>query len=314
MPFDAMHLAALVVFGHIVLPIVMLGWLASTRAADRLTVAGIVLFVGALLLRVWLSGPGAAWLGPGWSWLYAAVFLASTARQARRARSLPWRPARDTRPMIECGVALGLAAFMTQSLAPIVLAMRTPERTVPLVFPLNDGRYRVLHGGSGEALNQHAAVQAQRYALDIVAVNGWGMRASGLVPEDPHAYAIFGRPVHAPCSGRVLAVHDGEPDQTPPETDPSRPAGNHVVLACPSGTVLLAHLAGGSIGVRIDQAVSAGDRLGRVGNSGNSTEPHLHIHAMEGDVRDPAAWLAAARPLAMTFDGRFLLRGDVVER
>jgi hypothetical protein len=87
-------------------------------------------------------------------------------------------------------------------------------------------------------------------------------------------------------------------------------AGNHVVLRCGAYRVVLAHLQRGSVVVELGANVSVGDRLGLVGNSGNTTEPHLHIHAVAGDAedRDHLLWLSTGVPLK--FDGRFLVRGD----
>ena len=76
-------------------------------------------------------------------------------------------------------------------------------------------------------------------------------------------------------------------------------AGNHVVLGLAGGGpyVLLAHLQRGSVGIVHGQVVAAGEPVGRLGSSGNSTEPHVHVQAMDG--RDPGT--AAALPL--TFPG-----------
>ncbi|MCC6163641.1 MAG: M23 family metallopeptidase [Acidobacteria bacterium] len=82
-------------------------------------------------------------------------------------------------------------------------------------------------------------------------------------------------------------------------------AGNHVMLDCSGVWVLLGHLQRGSVGVRPDQAVATGDVLGRVGNSGNTSEPHLHIHAQRpGSNAEPMS----GTPLPIRLDGRYLVR------
>jgi murein DD-endopeptidase MepM/ murein hydrolase activator NlpD len=105
--------------------------------------------------------------------------------------------------------------------------------------------------------------------------------------------------VVSPCDGAVLAAQDGLPDQAPPQADPDNPAGNHVVLACGGLRIELAHLAAGSVAVAPGDRVRSGDRLGAVGNSGNTSEPHLHIHAV-----DAATGQAAPVTLAGTTPAR----------
>ena len=62
------------------------------------------------------------------------------------------------------------------------------------------------------------------------------------------------------------------------QTDAESPVGNHVVIALgPARYVLLAHLRRGSVAVVEGQVVRAGDLVGRCGNSGNTTQPHLHL-------------------------------------
>lgn len=79
-----------------------------------------------------------------------------------------------------------------------------------------------------------------------------------------------------PVDAEVLRCGDGLNDG---ELNPAKPAGNHVVLGAGSEEILIAHLKKGSVAVTAGQRVQAGQLLGVVGNSGNSTEPHLHIHA-----------------------------------
>ena len=103
----------------------------------------------------------------------------------------------------------------------------------------------------------------------------------------------------SPCEGRVVEARDGLPDLTPPLRDRDNPAGNHVIIDCGDFDVELAHLGQGSVGVTTGEALAIGDRIGAVGNSGNTTEPHLHIHAVDRQT---------GLGLPMTFNGRFPVR------
>ncbi len=133
------------------------------------------------------------------------------------------------------------------------------------------------------------------------------MIARGLRPRDPAAYFIFGEPIYAPCSGLILGVENALPDLAVPEMDREHMAGNHVLLQCGQAVVLLAHMRLGSVAVRQGDTLEAGAYIGAVGNSGNTSEPHLHIHAQgPGTVAAPLSGV----PLQITIKGRFLVRND----
>ncbi|OWV08716.1 peptidase M23 [Micromonospora wenchangensis] len=160
---------------------------------------------------------------------------------------------------------------------------------------------------------------ATTYAMDFVAVRGRRTATvrdwrTLLATEPPQRFLAFGRPVLAPAAGRVVAVHDGEADheaRRSPTTllsyaltqaarvrrGAGAVAGNHMIveLAGHRGYVLLAHLRAGSVRVAVGDEVGVGQKLGDCGNSGNSTQPHLHLQVM--DAADPYA----ARGLPMAF-------------
>jgi murein DD-endopeptidase MepM/ murein hydrolase activator NlpD len=161
-------------------------------------------------------------------------------------------------------------------------------------------------------LNIHYDAGAQSYALDIVALAAFGRRASGILPKRSEAYAVFDQPVYAPCGGKVISATDGFPDLSPPERDSENIAGNFVVLACDEvdATIFLAHLRQGSIVSALGSVVARGEQIARVGNSGNTTEPHLHIHAVRGIEVELRRLLRDAQAVPMRFDGRFLVRND----
>jgi len=177
------------------------------------------------------------------------------------------------------------------------------EEPVALRFPLDEGVYIVGHGGSNSPINYHNSSRTQEYALDLQKLNVFGTRAKGMYPENLDNYAVYGDTVHSPCTGQVQDVVSSRPEYAPPKRDEERPAGNHVVLQCNGVRVYLAHLMPGGVTVDSGSVVTTGTPLGRVGNSGNSTEPHLHIHATR-----------AGEGVPLTFNGRFLVRNSLVWR
>jgi murein DD-endopeptidase MepM/ murein hydrolase activator NlpD len=108
----------------------------------------------------------------------------------------------------------------------------------------------------------------------------------------------------------VKAAVDGLPDLVPPETDREAPAGNHVIVTCQGVDVLLAHLQRGSVLVRADAVVTVGQPLGRVGNSGNTSEPHLHIHAVQSGSQNVLDGVG----VPLLFDRRFPVRNTLLVR
>lgn len=112
----------------------------------------------------------------------------------------------------------------------------------------------------------------------------------------------WSKPVFAPCDGVVAAAGDGWPDRekvgfvwdlfqflvlrrTPsPITDDSRSVGgNYVMLRMADGAIVfMCHMRRGSLTVAVGESVRSGQRIGEVGNSGNSLAPHLHLNLFEG--------------------------------
>jgi murein DD-endopeptidase MepM/ murein hydrolase activator NlpD len=84
----------------------------------------------------------------------------------------------------------------------------------------------------------------------------------------------------------VVSAHDGEPDMTPGilSNNLEAPTGNHVFLQLETGTYLvIAHLKQGSLTVKTGETVQEGQIIGQCGNSGNTSEPHIHIHHQRQD-------------------------------
>jgi hypothetical protein len=255
-------------------------------------------------------------------WYTALILLGALTAlavwQLRAVRKLPWKSARPRWLAIVCRASLGL--FTLVSLATAVAARTPPSETIlDLQFPLRDGTYYVAAGGSTELLNPHLmtltesrfqAIRGQSYGVDLLKLGPFGLRASGLLPSDPARYAIYGDRVFAPCAGVVVHAEDGAPDMPPPQPDRTRLPGNHVLLDCDGVHVLLAHFRRGSVRVAESEHVTTDTVLGLVGNSGNTSEPHLHIHAQRPAA--PGRERLSGDPLPFRLDGTYLVRNDRV--
>jgi murein DD-endopeptidase MepM/ murein hydrolase activator NlpD len=148
------------------------------------------------------------------------------------------------------------------------------------------GEWTVYWGGRTLEENYHAVSKTQRFAIDFVIIeNGTTHRGPGDEIED---YFAYGRELLAPADGRVVTVIDGLPDQPIGSSDPENPYGNVVVLDHGAGEYsVLAHLKPGSVRVGAGDEVTAGEVVGLCGNSGNTSEPHLHFQLQNGpDLMD----------------------------
>lgn len=161
-----------------------------------------------------------------------------------------------------------------------ILPVQRSSQQFELPFVAGEQWY-VLWGGRTESSNYHVRSRAQRYALDLLVLHPYSKQSykgDGTANSDYYAYA---RAVTAPIDGTVVAVIDGIDDNIPGQTNPSHLTGNTVVIAVRNDEyLLLAHLQKGSIPVQVGDTVTTGDRIGKVGNSGNSSEPHLHMQLM----------------------------------
>lgn len=136
------------------------------------------------------------------------------------------------------------------------------------------------HWWNGAIVTPDRVFISQRFAIDTVRVDALGQTHPEGSSRKEDFYA-WGADVSSMGRGQVVAVADAEPDlemgQAPSET--THPAGNHVVVRYgPTLYGVYAHLQHGSVRVRVGDAIGRGQVLARVGNSGNTSEPHLHIH------------------------------------
>jgi murein DD-endopeptidase MepM/ murein hydrolase activator NlpD len=157
------------------------------------------------------------------------------------------------------------------------------KSTLPLVLPFR-GQWLAVWGGDKIEVNRHLGHKSQRRAVDLVMVDKEGKthRGDGRKNDDFFAY---GQDVVAVADGTVVTVIDGVPENAPGELNPAVLAGNSVVVKHSDSLFsFYAHLQPGKIRVRVGTKVGKGALLGVCGNSGNSTEPHLHFQLQDAPL------------------------------
>jgi len=187
-------------------------------------------------------------------------------------------------------------AILGFHLQPARLAYPSPNldyRTkTTLRLPFQD-EWFVFWGGRTVQENQHAIARDQRFAVDVlIRRNRATHGGDGKKNED---YFCFGKPILAPAAGRIVAAVDGIPDNVPGVLNAADPFGNHVIIDHGNGEFsVLAHFKQGSVAVKKGDEVRAGRALAACGNSGHSSEPHLHYHLQTTGVLFDAEGLPAS--------------------
>jgi hypothetical protein len=190
----------------------------------------------------------------------------------------------------------------------------TPRVAARAVCSPVAGRWVAINSPSSRVPSHGTHALGQTFAVDLVYEPRPGGRPQfGTGPgfRPPEAFPGFGQPVRAPADGRVVAVRDTARDHRSRSTWPAlgylmvegvirelggsrHLMGNMIVLDLGDHTyAALAHLQHGSVTVRPGQRVRRGDPIARCGNSGNSSEPHVHVQLMD----HPKALFAAGLPV-----------------
>ncbi len=189
-----------------------------------------------------------------------------------------------------------------------------------VVFPESDKKYSqntyimpikeewfVFWGGVNEFVNYHYAYEAQRYAYDLVIMkNDSTFKDSPNVNEN---YYAFNKEVTAPADGKVIKVVNHLEDNIPGEMYEMEPAGNVIIIEHTNHEYsMVAHLKKNSCLVQQGDTVKQGDVIALCGNSGNSSEAHIHFQVMD------APDLLNCQSLRIRFaDGLEPIQGDVVK-
>lgn len=213
------------------------------------------------------------------------------------------------------GVALVVLGLVGQFLQTRLQRPSQEQDPVSVAVPVR-GRWRGLNSPTSK-VPSHTHRLAQTYALDIThEPEGTSPRALDPLwapTRRPESFPSFGQEVLSPFDGEVIAVHGTSRDHLSRLSlpgiaylllegfvrslgSPRHLLGNHVMVRAagsgeapddgadvPAGTVaVLAHLRRGSPTVRAGERVRAGQVLGQCGNSGNSSDPHVHVQLMDG--------------------------------
>jgi murein DD-endopeptidase len=205
--------------------------------------------------------------------------------------------------------------------APVPVDARPPRISAPL-----RGEWLAANGPSNASGHRRTQLALggvtsipQRFGIDFLQVDEQGNTFKGDRSKNAN-FIAYGKEALAVADGIVVQTKDGIPENTGGPLSRAVPVtletvgGNHVVLEIgPKQYAFYAHLQPGSLRVRVGDRVRRGQVLGLVGNSGNSTEPHLHFHIVDAIAPGTSTLGAEGIPYALTFDliGRCQFSGTV---
>lgn len=196
---------------------------------------------------------------------------------------------------------LGAASPGPTPVAPVPLEYTVApfevEGRLPVIGPPLSGKGWVALNGCCEPASVHRGTGlpvngkiyfAQRFAIDWLRMNDQGEIVHGDASKVEN-YVDFGAKVLAVADGRVVATENNLEEQKPGVLpDPStinigNADGNHVILDLGHGVyAMYAHLQPGSVRVKAGDRVHRGEVLALLGNTGNTSAPHLHFQLMSG--------------------------------
>jgi hypothetical protein len=310
----------LLLWVQLILPLIVLVWPSVMPITSKVLFGLHIVMAVMIIASIGMLAPWA--MPPFWvPWVYG--FLAVAIPLFRKGWHLTNQP-NSLGYMVIFITTLALVGLSVfggiQSVAAVRGHAAPSGDTVDLALPFREGRFIVENGGATLAVNGHMhtanpddplhlTAYGQSYGIDLIAIDTWGFRSSGFWPAEPERYVSYGIDLIAPCDGTIIELEDGVPDEVVPKVNPGSPAGNYVLIRCDTVDVLMAHMIEGSIAVETDQVVAVGDLIGKLGNSGNSTEPHLHIHA---ERPNRVAGQPDSTPVWITFAGEFYARNDIL--
>ena len=144
------------------------------------------------------------------------------------------------------------------------------------------GKWYVVNGGITQDTSHSWDILPQRFAYDFIVIDEQGNSYNG-DKENLHSYYCYELDILAPADGEIIAIKNNFPDcriMSNGQTDPNTPdiGGNRVTIKHSANEYsTICHLLLKSITVRVGQTVKRGDVIAKCGNSGNTTEPHVHF-------------------------------------
>lgn len=181
-----------------------------------------------------------------------------------RGKKVTWNIA-----FIAISIVFALPVTVLLGVSPVTYPTNaTTDDSITVTMPIENA---VILGGN--KYKTHAMWPSECYAYDILK-EPYNVESSNL-----HDYGIFGENIISPVKGRVIGIENSEPDIIPNTDEFASSLGNYIFIEIDETNtyLILAHLMQDSIEVSVGEHIEVGEVIGKVGNSGTTSEPHLHI-------------------------------------
>lgn len=159
-----------------------------------------------------------------------------------------------------------------------------------------EGKWTVINGSVDKALSHSWGIPTQRYAYDFIILDKDGKSFQG-DPKLPQSYYCYGKNIIAPAYGEVIEIYNECSDNIIEEKynldwNIKDIRGNFIIIRHVDGEYsFIAHIMQNSFVVAVGDKVKQGQIIANCGNTGNSSEPHLHFHLQNGKSFFTAAGL-----------------------
>jgi hypothetical protein len=191
------------------------------------------------------------------------------------------------------------------------------DRNVAMISPPLRGEWVAVNGPSNVSGHRRLVLglggqvaSGQRFGIDFLQVDSTGSSSRpGADRLKNDSYYAYGSDILAVADGIVVETKDSIPENVPGATSRAVPinletvGGNHLIVDVgQSHYAFYAHVQPGSLRVKVGDRVKRGQVLASLGNSGNSTEPHLHFHMVDGIASGSTTLGAEGIPYAADFE------------
>jgi biotin carboxyl carrier protein len=306
--FTAMTLIATL---HRVVPLILILWTWRRSYGSITALSAQVLVLMSYTVFIFLMG---TWAFANFYLRYAILILAVAViiRSLMRVSNLPFFIKPHFLGWVTYCAGVVIIGVLVYLVAGAIRSHFYDETPVNLAFPFKNDTYAVFEGGNGRMsslMNYHYGASihkgartnlSMRYAVDITKLTRSGNDAEGFLPVQNDKYSVFNQVVYSPCDGEVSDVEDKWPNETPWTGSPPYNVGNHVLITSSDFGVVMGHLQKGSILVKTGDRVKTGQPVARTGNSGWTSQPHLHIQAMRKSTGSFWGW----EGIPIFFDGK----------
>lgn len=239
---------------------------------EKLVSSLLTIWIVAVIVSVWLIGGQSA----AYMWVFSVFIVAPAAIilllvqmivliiRIFKKRRLLWNCI-----FIAYSIVLALPITVMFGISPVTYPRNAKNsECVEVLTPVENA---ILVGGKN--YKEHAMWPSECYAYDIVC------EPHNVGSKELNDYGIYGKDIMSPVSGTIIGIDNDEYDIEPGSDSFTSLLGNYIFIKIDKTNtyMILAHLQKGSITVKENSHVDEGTIIGKVGNSGTTSEPHLHI-------------------------------------